>query len=142
MLNHVSIMGRMVSDPELKDYNDKPYCPFRIACDRDYKNRDSSKYDADYINCVIWGSGAKVIASNFKKGNRICVEGRLQSRKYEKDGKKKDIVEIIISNFYFVDVKADASTSQKATRLEPEIEPEEPDDYDEVMQEPDLDPET
>ena len=149
MLNHISIMGRMVSDPELKNFNEsKLYCPFRIACDRDYKNKGSSKYETDYINCVIWGTGAKVIASNFKKGNRICVEGRLQSRKYEKDGKKKEIVEIIISNFYFVDVKADAASTQKTPRLEPDPtpepqpEPESYDDYEEIMEEIDVEPNT
>ena len=86
MLNHYTAIGRLIKDPVLYETGSKqPFCPFRIAVDRDYKNSDG-KYEADYINCTIWGSGAKIIAERFRKGSRICIEGRLQTRKYEKDG--------------------------------------------------------
>ena len=52
MLNHISIMGRLVADPELR-YTPKgtPVCSFRIACDRDVKNPDG-EYDTDFIDVV------------------------------------------------------------------------------------------
>ena len=130
MLNHYTAIGRFIKDPVLYETGSKqPFCPFRIAVDRDYKNNDG-KYEADYINCTIWGSGAKIIAERFRKGSRICIEGRLQTRKYEKDGKKKDITEVIVSTFYFVDQKSDSSSLNKGQRLEPDAEPEETlDDY-------------
>ena len=102
-------------------------------------NIKQPKFQANYFRVDKFGRHCQFMTISTDNEENLGKEPVLQ---YEQDGKKKDIVEIIISNFYFVDVKADASTSQKATRLEPEIEPEEPDDYDEVMQEPDLDPET
>lgn len=122
MLNHYTAIGRFVQDPVLqKTKADQPFVPFRLAIDRDYKT--NGKYEADYISCCLWGSGASVIADHFKKGSRICIEGRLQTRSYEKDGKKSTVTEVIVSTFYFVDQKSDATSSlTKDHRLEPDSE--------------------
>ncbi len=140
MLNHFTAIGRFVADPELQHTKDnQPFCPFRLAVDRDFKNRETGEYDADYISCCIWGRGAEVIANRFKKGRRICVEGRIQTRKYEKEGKTRSVNEVIVSTFYFVDQKSDSSSLNKSQRLEPDSEPQEtPDDYDEICM--DIDP--
>ena len=43
MLNHIVMMGRLTKDPELRQAGDTPVCTFRIACDRDYKNKAGEK---------------------------------------------------------------------------------------------------
>lgn len=136
MLNHYIAIGRFVQDPVLqKTKADQPFVPFRLAIDRDYKT--NGKYEADYISCCLWGSGAAVIVDHFKKGSRICIEGRIQTRSYEKDGKKYSTNEVVVSAFYFVDQKTDSSTSlSKEERLEPDtiIAPDSQDTYEEDLE--------
>ncbi|MBO6192955.1 MAG: hypothetical protein J6O00_02120 [Clostridiales bacterium] len=69
--------------------------------------------------------------------SRICIEGRIQTRSYEKDGKKYSTNEVIVSSFYFVDQKTDSSTSlSKEERLEPDtiIAPDSQDTYEEDLE--------
>ncbi len=54
MLNHITVMGRLVADPELRNTDSgTPVCSFRIACDRDYKPKDGER-ETDFINVTAW----------------------------------------------------------------------------------------
>ena len=97
MLNDCSFMGRLVKDPDLRyTQNSTPVAAFTIACERDYGDRE-----ADFINCVAWRHTAEFISKHFRKGNLIALNGRLQSRKYEKDGVSHTVWEINVDNAYF-----------------------------------------
>ena len=87
MLNRITIMGRLVANPELR-YTPKgtPVCSIRIACDRETKNADG-EYDTDFIDVVAWRSVAENIARRFAKGRMAIVDGRLQIRPWtDRDG--------------------------------------------------------
>lgn len=104
MLNHISIMGRLVADPELR-YTPKgtPVCSFRIACDRDVKNPDG-EYDTDFIDIVAWRSLAETIARRFTKGRMAIIDGRLQLRPWvDRDGNRHYATEIVANRAYFGD---------------------------------------
>lgn len=105
MLNHIVMMGRLVRDPELRNAGDTPVCSFRIACDRDFKNKDGEK-ETDFVDVVVWRRLAENVAKYFSKGRMAVVSGRLQIREWtDKDGEKRFNTEIVADNVYFGDSK-------------------------------------
>lgn len=107
MLNHVSLMGRIIADPELKATPNGVFvCTFRIACDRDFKNNQTGERETDFVNIVTWRSTAEFVGRNFSKGRMIVVDGRLQIRPYtDKDGNKRTATEVVAEHVYFADSK-------------------------------------
>lgn len=112
MLNHITIMGRLVADPELR-YTPAniPAASFRLAVDRDFKDRETGERKADFINVVAWRSTAEFVARSFSKGRMAVVDGRLQIRNYtDKDGNRRIIAEVVADNVYFADSKREAGS--------------------------------
>ena len=109
MLNHITLMGRLVADPELRRTgNGTPVASFRIACDRDFAPKDGGEKKCDFITCVAWRQTGEFISKYFTKGRMIVVEGRLEMRDWnDKDGNKRISAEINVGNAYFGDSKKD-----------------------------------
>ena len=104
MLNRVSVMGRLVRDPELRrTQSGKAVVSIRIACDRDFKTAEGSR-QADFLDVTAWQNTAEFISRYFTKGRMIIVDGRLQVREWtDKDGNRRNSVEIIADSVYFGD---------------------------------------
>lgn len=115
MLNHITIMGRLSKDPELRRTNSgTAVVSFSIACDRDYSGKDGGEKKVDWIECVAWRNTAEFISKYFSKGRMIVVDGRLEIRDYtDKDGNKRRTAEINVTNAYFGDSKKDGAESQQ-----------------------------
>ena len=112
MLNYIVMMGRLTRDPELRMAGETPVCSFRIACDRDYKNKDGEK-ETDFIDIVAWRNTAEFVSKYFTKGRMAVVSGRLQIRNWQdKDGNKRRSAEVVADNIYFGDSKRDGATGQ------------------------------
>lgn len=109
MLNHTTIMGRLVHDPELRRTNSgKAVTSFTIACDKPGKDSGAS-----FIPCVAWDKTAEFVDNYFTKGSAIIVEARVESRQYEtKDGQKRTVVELVVSQAHFCEKKNDNSAQQ------------------------------
>ena len=109
MMNRVMLQGRLVIDPELRQTaSGVPVASFRIAVDRDFKNKETGEKETDFINVVAWRSTAEFIARSFTKGRMILVEGRLQIRKYtDKDGNNRTTAEVVAAAVHFGDAKRD-----------------------------------
>lgn len=107
MLNKVFLQGRMVADPELRHTpNGVAIASFRLAVDRDFKDRDTGEKKADFINVVAWRQTGEFVSRFFSKGRMAIVEGRLQIRDYtDRDGNKRTIAEVVADNVYFGDSK-------------------------------------
>ena len=107
-------LGRMVRDPEVRyTQSGKAVAQFTIAINRPYKNTEGN-YDADFINCVAWGKVGELIGNTVHKGQRLIVEGAIQVCSYEgKDGVKRTVTEINVSNFEYVE-KASAENNSFA----------------------------
>lgn len=107
MLNHVTIMGRLVKDPELRRTGSGvAVTSFTVAVDRDIASKDSGEREADFLECVAWRGTGEFVARNFFKGKMIVVSGRLQVRRWtDKDGSKRRTTEIVADNVYFGDSK-------------------------------------
>ena len=109
MLNHITLMGRLVRDPELRRTGSGvAVASFRIAVDRDYAPKDGGERKADFVDCVAWRQTGEFISKYFTKGRMIVVDGRLEMRDWtDKDGNKRISAEVNVANAYFGDSKRD-----------------------------------
>ena len=109
MLNHITLMGRLVADPELRRTGSGvAVTTFRIAVDRDFAPKDGGERKADFITCVAWRQTGEFISKYFAKGRMIVVDGRLEMRDWnDRDGNKRTTAEVIVENAYFGDSKRD-----------------------------------
>jgi single-strand DNA-binding protein len=106
-LNKIFLAGNLTRDPELR------YTPtgdavlnMGIACNRTYKSKDGEKkQDVAFVNCVAWRHTAELINQYLTKGSPVFVEGRLQSRSWEKDGQKRSVLEVVVENVQFIGKK-------------------------------------
>lgn len=113
MLNHITIMGRMVRDPEMRRTASGIACAsFTLAVDRDYSGKDGGEKETDFIDCVAWRSTAEFVQKYFSKGRMAVASGRLQIRSWtDKDGNKRRTAEVVADNVYFGDSKREADNS-------------------------------
>ena len=109
MLNHITIMGRMVRDPELRRTGSGIACAnFTLAVDRDFADKQSGEKETDFIDCVAWRQTGEFVDKYFTKGRMAVVSGRLQIRGWtDKDGNKRKTAEVVADNVYFGDSKKD-----------------------------------
>ena len=109
MLNKIFLQGRLVADPELRHTpSGVAVCSFRIAVDRDFKDKETGEKKADFINVVAWRQSGEFVSRYFNKGRMAIVEGRLQIRDYvDRDNNKRTIAEVIADNVYFGDSRRD-----------------------------------
>ena len=105
-MNRAIIVGNLTKDPELKTTSQGVACAkFTVAVQRKYRD-SQGQYGTDFINCVAWRGTAEFICKHFIKGNRIGVEGSIQTRNYEaQDGSKRTAVELAVDNAEFVTPK-------------------------------------
>lgn len=110
-MNKVILIGRLARDPEVRyTQSAEPLavCSFAVAVDKPYsKNRQEGEPTADFINCVCFGKRGENIGHFFRKGNRIALTGRIQTRNYtDQQGNKRYVTEVVVDNFEFVENKA------------------------------------
>lgn len=77
---------------------------FTLAIRRDTKNKDG-EYETDFINCVAYNNTADLISKYLDKGDKLTVEGRIQTGSYEKDGKKVYTTDIVVDKVEFLNNK-------------------------------------
>ena len=104
-LNRVTLIGRMVRDPELRTTNTgKNVVEFSIAVDKRIKPTDPNQPTADFFRVTAWNQTADYVSNYGGKGRLTAVDGRLQSRKYvDKDGNNREAVEIVADNVNLLD---------------------------------------
>lgn len=105
MLNHVSMQGRLVRDPDYKyTPSGTPVCGFTVVWSETYKDKETTCF----LNCNAWNKTAEFISNYFKKGDQIIVEGKLTSRDYiDNQGNKRYVTELLIDKVHFCGGKKD-----------------------------------
>ncbi len=119
MFNKVLLIGNLTKDLELR-YTPQgtAVCNLRLASNRRWKDKGGgSKEEVLFITVIVWGKRAENCAEYLKKGSHIFVEGRLQSRSWEKDGVKQYTIEVVAENIQFLD-RAKEGTSPEETENE------------------------
>lgn len=106
-LNNVQLIGNLTKNPELKQTNNgNSVTSFSLALNRSVKNGDTWDEVTDYVDCVAWGKLADTVAEYVNKGQKLFVQGRIQTRSYDKDGQKRYVTEVVVSDVVFMDSKA------------------------------------
>jgi len=104
--NSVQLIGWLGKDPEVKQYNDRKKASFSIATTDIYKNQKGEKVeDTQWHNVVIWGKLAGIAEKYLKKGNEVCIEGKLVHRVFEANGEKKYFTEISVNDLVMLGSK-------------------------------------
>ncbi|MFZ4621828.1 MAG: single-stranded DNA-binding protein [Bacteroidota bacterium] len=104
-LNKVQLIGNLGKDPELK------YTPsgvavatFSIATSESWKDTDGNQQEkTEWHNIVAWRKLAEICGEYLKKGKKVYLEGKLQTRNYEKDGVKRYVTEIVADQLIMLD---------------------------------------
>lgn len=112
-LNQALLYGNLTRDPEVRALpSGQQVATFSIATNRTFKNKEGQQQDqTEYHNIVAFGRQAEVIGQYMKKGRPIFVQGRIQTRSWEADGKKNYRTEIVVDNFQFGPQAAGAGAS-------------------------------
>lgn len=113
MLNHITIMGRLTRDPELRRTGSGiAVASFAVAVDRDFSDKQSGEKETDFIECVAWRQTGEFVSKHFTKGRMIVVSGRLQVRRWKnKEGENRHSTEVVADNCYFCGSKRDGDNS-------------------------------
>ncbi|USN53495.1 MAG: single-stranded DNA-binding protein [Candidatus Nomurabacteria bacterium] len=105
--NRAQIIGNVTRDPELRNTpNGQSVCSFGVATNRTWKDRDSGerKQAAEFHNVVAWSGLAQTCSQYLKKGSRVFIEGRMQTRNWEDpSGNKRNRTEIVAENMIMLD---------------------------------------
>ncbi len=113
-LNKVMIIGRLTRDPELKTTpNGASVCTLSLATNYVYTNPQTNQKveQVEYHNVVLWRKIAEIANQYLKKGRRVYIEGRLQTRTWDgPDGKKNYRTEIVADNMIMLDGGAGGPT--------------------------------
>ena len=102
-LNKAFLYGNLTRDPELRALpSGAQVASFGIATNRTFRNKEGQQQDqTEYHNIVAFGRQAEVIGQYLKKGRPVFIEGRIQTRSWESEGKKNYRTEIVVDNFQF-----------------------------------------
>lgn len=110
-LNSAVVMGRLTKDPELRyTTNNTAVLYFTVAVDRTY-SKPGEERQTDFIDVVAWSKTAEFVDRYFEKGQKIIVEGSLQTRTYtDKNGNKRKAVELVARQVHFAEGKKQQNT--------------------------------
>ncbi len=102
-LNKVFLYGNLTRDPEMRALpSGAQVANFGLATNRVYKDKEGQKKEAtEFHNIVAFGRQAEVIGQYLKKGRPVFIEGRIQTRSWETEGKKNYRTEIVVDSFQF-----------------------------------------
>lgn len=104
--NQAIIMGNLTRDPELRyTPNGQAVTSFAVATNRTWVDaQGEKKEDVEYHDVVVWGKLAEIVSQYLKKGRKVMIVGRLQTRNWEaQDGSKRSKTEIVATDVNFVD---------------------------------------
>lgn len=85
-VNNCQFIGHLGSDPETRDVNGTMVANFSIAVSETWKKDGQTQERTEWIRCQAWGKLAEICGQYLKKGSQVYVAGKMQTRKYEKDG--------------------------------------------------------
>ena len=118
MINSVVLVGRLTKDIELrKTQSGLSVASFTIACDRrlSQEQRNNNEQSADFISCVAWRGSADFLGKYAHKGDTVGVEGRIQTRNYDRDGQRVYVTEVLANSVNLLHSKQTAQSQEQAS---------------------------
>ena len=111
MINRVVLVGRLTRDVEVrKTQSGLSVAQFTVACDRRGRSQDNAQQTADFISCVAWRQPADFLGQYARKGALIGVDGRLQSRSYDRDGQRVYVTEVVADNVRLLESRSQSES--------------------------------
>jgi single-strand DNA-binding protein len=96
-MNSIHLVGNLTREPELRFLNTgRPVCNLGLASSRRYQVNGEWQEQTSFFNLTVWGDMAENVAASLKKGSRVVVTGRMESREYEHDGQKRTAFDVIV----------------------------------------------
>lgn len=118
MINSVILVGRLTKDIELrKTQSGLSVASFTVACDRrlSQEQRNNNEQSADFINCVAWRGSADFLGKYARKGDTVGVEGKIQTRNYDRDGQRVYVTEVLANSVNLLHSKQTAQSQEQAS---------------------------
>ena len=114
-MNSVTLTGRLVRDPQIRyaSQSQMAVANFTLAVDR-VRSRDGKEQTADFPDIVAFGKTAEIIEKYVTKGSLVGITGRLQTRNYEKDGRKVYVTEVVAERVDLLDRKQEETKAETA----------------------------
>ena len=105
IINNVTLIGNLGKSNEVKySQSSTAYLSQSLGVRRNFKNKQTGEYDTDWVNLVLFGKTAENFARFTKKGSKVGIEGRLQSRNYEnQQGQRVYVTEVVVSVFHLLE---------------------------------------
>lgn len=106
-MNQVGLVGRITKEPILRQLSgNRAQTHFSLAINRPYKNQNGG-VDTDFIYCTVWGKLAEHVVKYCGKGSLIGVNGRIQSRNFDReDGVRVFMTDIVAESIRFYQLKS------------------------------------
>lgn len=111
-INRVLISGYLTRDIELKSTaGGTPVASFGVAVNDRRKNPQTGEWEdyPNFVDCVMYGART-AIACYLHKGSKVAIEGKLRFSSWERDGQRRNKLEVVVDNIEFL------SNNQQATR--------------------------
>lgn len=103
MFNKAILVGNLTRDPELRyTPSGAAVATLGLAVNQKYKSGNEWKEETLFIDVVVWGKQAESCNQYLSKGRQVLVEGRLQERRWESDGQKRNKTEIVANAVKFL----------------------------------------
>jgi single-strand DNA-binding protein len=103
-VNKVILIGNLGADPELKyTPTSRPLCNLRVATTEVYKDKGGQRQEkTEWHRVTVWGDQAENCSKYLAKGRSVYIEGRLQTRSYDKDGQKHYATDVVADRVVFL----------------------------------------
>src|SRR3989344_3905017 len=130
-LNKVMLIGNLTRDPEMRTTpGGQNVCSFGLATNLVWNDQSGQRQTrAEFHNIVAWRKLAEICAQYLKKGNKIYIEGRMQTRDWQdKEGNKRQRTEIVADNMIMLDTRGGAKAAPSAPSPDASTHPAPPQD--------------
>lgn len=106
--NQIVVVARLGRDPELRSVGSgDSVCSLRVCVNSSRKHEGEWEDKPNWLNANVWGAQGEALARNLTKGSRVCIAGSLEQRTWEKDGQKRESVEIRAHSVQYLDPKGE-----------------------------------
>ena len=120
-VNSVTLIGRVGKDIEAKDVNGAKCATFTLALSEKYKDKNGEvKETTEWLTIVTWRNTAEVCEKYVKKGDLICVLGKIRTRSYEVNGEKRYVTEILADRVELLGSKNSQSPALAPSPAQPQ----------------------
>ncbi len=136
--NRVELIGNLTRDPELRyTPNGAAVCTFGLATNRTFVSDGEKKEEVDFHKLVSWNKLAEICNQFLKKGIKVFVSGRLQTRSWEAaDGQTRQVTEIVLEDMIILSPKGSApSVVEETPKVESRVKSQESSEKEEVKEE-------